>query len=126
MMAQNEMCHPWPGRHIKDKKPCKRRVPQQPLDVKSCREVSAQMEGRWDVIYQSLLASPIRGAGQWRTARCPLHDDTNPSFSFNVVHGGWRCHAGCGSGDTFTLIRRLYWCTFPVAVAEAARLGGLT
>ncbi len=34
----------------------------------------------------------------WAWMLCPLHDDTTPSMSVNLEHGGWRCAAGCGSG----------------------------
>jgi hypothetical protein len=30
--------------------------------------------------------------------RCPFHDDSTASLSFNVEKGVWRCHAGCGDG----------------------------
>jgi hypothetical protein len=34
---------------------------------------------------------------------CPLHDDSNPSFSICSSTGQWTCHAGCGNGDLFKL-----------------------
>jgi CHC2 zinc finger len=37
-----------------------------------------------------------------KRARCPLHDDSKPSFSVYQNDQGewrWKCHAGCGSGD---------------------------
>ena len=35
----------------------------------------------------------------WAAAFCPLHDDTNTaSLTINMEEGGWKCHAGCGSG----------------------------
>ncbi len=30
--------------------------------------------------------------------KCPLHEDKNPSLSFNLEKGVWTCHAGCGGG----------------------------
>jgi hypothetical protein len=30
--------------------------------------------------------------------KCPLHEDKNPSLSFNLEKGAWTCHAGCGGG----------------------------
>lgn len=47
-----------------------------------------------------------KGVGGWMTARCPLHKDKNPSFSFNF-NGGWNCFAGCGKGDAATLAEKL-------------------
>ena len=31
----------------------------------------------------------------WYKALCPFHDDTKPSLSINLIHGGYRCY-GCG------------------------------
>jgi len=30
---------------------------------------------------------------------CPLHDDRNPSFSYNIRTGLFKCFSGCGEGD---------------------------
>lgn len=50
----------------------------------------------------------LRGQGQWRSVRCPFHDDHSPSLSINLVHGGFQCH-GCGAkgGDVlaFQMLR---------------------
>lgn len=34
--------------------------------------------------------------GEWADARCPLHEDHNPSLSVNFNHGGFICN-GCGA-----------------------------
>lgn len=39
-------------------------------------------------------------------ARCPLHNDNDPSFSVNLNNGLWTCHAGCGSGNMEQFERR--------------------
>ena len=51
---------------------------------------------REDNIY-SLFESVIpdfhkakKGVNGWMTSKCPLHEDKNPSFSFNL-NGGWNC-----------------------------------
>lgn len=31
-------------------------------------------------------------------AKCPFHEDTKPSFGFNVEKGAWICRSGCGQG----------------------------
>ena len=47
----------------------------------------------------ALHALKISPSGGWASARCVFHDDTSPSLSVNVHHGGFRCF-GCGeSGD---------------------------
>lgn len=37
-------------------------------------------------------------------ARCPMHQDTNPSFSLNVETGLWICFSGCGTGNFIRLV----------------------
>ena len=39
---------------------------------------------------------------------CPLHQDSRPSFSINLESGLWKCFAGCGAGDLFTLYKELH------------------
>ena len=43
-----------------------------------------------------------------KNARCPLHDDTNPSFSVFQIDNSWlfKCHAGCGEGDEITFLEK--------------------
>lgn len=38
--------------------------------------------------------------------RCPLHDDSSPSFK--AGHDHWTCYAGCGGGDVLDLIGAMY------------------
>ncbi|WP_228130416.1 CHC2 zinc finger domain-containing protein [Moraxella caprae] len=38
----------------------------------------------------------VKGGGLWRLAVCPFHDDTRPSLSLNMQHGGYICHT-CGA-----------------------------
>ena len=40
----------------------------------------------------------------WITARCPFHNDRNPSFAFNRDTGQWCCFAGCGKGSAFDFV----------------------
>lgn len=58
-------------------------------------------------------------------ARCPFHDDKVASLSVNIgdARGGWRCFAGCGSGDLLAFHMRLTGLTFPAAVADLLRGG---
>lgn len=41
-------------------------------------------------------------------ARCPLHEDKNPSFAYRTVDGidRWKCFAGCGSGDSISFLMK--------------------
>lgn len=49
------------------------------------------------------------GAGTWRSARCPFHDDHVPSLRIHMPDGGFNCH-GCGAkgGDVLDFHRRRY------------------
>jgi DNA primase len=51
---------------------------------------------------------------------CPLHQDSNPSFSLNLKTGLWICFAGCGQGDFIELVARLY----RVSRVEASKIIG--
>ena len=40
----------------------------------------------------------------WADGLCPIHEERNPSFSINVLHGGWVCRSQCGSGGLADLV----------------------
>lgn len=41
-------------------------------------------------------------------AKCPLHEDNTPSFSYRLDEGLWRCHSCGNGGDSFTLIEKYH------------------
>lgn len=48
-----------------------------------------------------------RGSNGTRTARCPAHEDRNPSLSVSTGHDGrvlLKCHAGCETADVLTAL----------------------
>ena len=52
------------------------------------------------------------GKEGWVSNVCsPFRDDKNPSFTFNINHGGWKDFAG-ESGDVFQLIQYFENCDF--------------
>lgn len=57
------------------------------------------------------------GSG-WASVRCPFHEDRTASLSINLQHGGWRCHAGCGSGDWLGFHMKLSGKAFAEAVRD--------
>lgn len=64
--------------------------------------------------YANLASSlGIRGfiRGDELSASCPLHSDTNPSFSLNINKGIWICFSRCGGGDFFELVERVLDCS---------------
>lgn len=61
--------------------------------------------------FYSKHTSQITGNGEWLSSLCPFHDDQHNSFSFNQYNGGWICFAGCGSGNGYQAIQKLYGVT---------------
>ncbi len=61
-----------------------------------------------------------RHANGWAQGRCPFHDDGTASLSVNLdsPRGGWRCFAGCGSGDLLSFQMRLTGLGFAEAVRD--------
>lgn len=44
----------------------------------------------------------------WRSALCPLHEDSSPSFTILMDEGAWKCRSGCGSsGDLAELVSKI-------------------
>lgn len=54
----------------------------------------------------------------WAQGCCPFHEDSKASLSVNLDHGGWRCFAGCGSGDLIAFHGRLIGLGFRDALAD--------
>lgn len=59
-------------------------------------------------------------------ARCPLHDDQNPSFSLNINTGLWTCFAGCGKGNFVHIVERILGCSLQEAYDWIANNGRQT
>src|SRR5215212_7179753 len=62
--------------------------------------------------------------GDWADARCPLHEDNNPSLSVNLDHGGYLCR-GCGArgGDVLAFHMRLKALDFKSAAQDLGAWG---
>lgn len=54
----------------------------------------------------------------WAQGRCPLHEDRHESMSVHLGNGGWRCFAGCGTGDMVSFHQRLTGKPFAEAVHD--------
>lgn len=57
-----------------------------------------------------LLKALGYGDGNQKKLCCPLHDDHSPSFSIfkkEDTGWGWKCFAGCGSGDEIDFLAKL-------------------
>lgn len=64
--------------------------------------------------------------GDQAVRRCPMHDDRQPSFSYNTRKQVWKCHSSCGGGDVFSLIQAFEDCPFPDAVRKGAEISGFS
>ena len=71
------------------------------------------------------FARHVAGLGKpnadgWAQGRCPLHEDRHDSLSVHVAagRGGWRCFAGCGTGDLVAFHERLHGLDFAAAVRD--------
>ena len=49
-------------------------------------------------LFSSNLTNVKHTYGDEYIAQCPFHEDTKPSFGFNVGKGVWICRSGCGEG----------------------------
>jgi DNA primase len=60
----------------------------------------------------------IKGAGRYRSARCPFHEDKKPSFWIDTELQIWGCHR-CGiKGDVINLFSKLAGKTNGEAIKE--------
>ena len=76
----------------------------------------------WVQILHRLGIEGQAGRREYR-ACCPFHEDTRPSFYFELRRGLFYCH-GCGCrGDGFGLVMRLRGLSFPQAVQWVAGQG---
>lgn len=71
----------------------------------------------WQALYEAQLG-PLPGHGPWRDARCPFHDDHNPSLRVSIEHGGYWCPVCLAKGDAMGFLQRRSGVDF----AEALRI----
>lgn len=81
------------------------------------RERLPTPETYYRVRVEKLSPQHING---WAQGRCPFHDDGTASLSVHLGNprGGWRCFAGCGSGDLLAFHMRLTGLAFAEAVRD--------
>lgn len=56
-----------------------------------------------------------------KSAKCPLHEDTRSSFSVYDDGTGelrWKCHAGCGGGDSIDFVQAFFGLSDPKAAID--------
>lgn len=67
----------------------------------------------------------LKKSGQWHVGYCPFHANNNTQ-AFGVTVDGWKCFAGCGSGDVFSYIMKRENCDFKTAKEKLANGVALT
>ncbi len=63
--------------------------------------------------------------GRWWIARCPLHDDHNPSLWIDLERGLCGCYAGCNGGrpmDVANLVANLWNCSNAEAIERLQKM----
>ncbi|RLC30397.1 MAG: hypothetical protein DRH37_05445 [Deltaproteobacteria bacterium] len=76
-----------------------------PYDQYKQEVFAALAAENFNSIYGGLPKAKSSGNG-WMLARCPFHEDKNPSFGFNTQTGQWACFRGCGKGDVWDFLMR--------------------
>jgi len=67
----------------------------------------------------------LAGSGAERSARCPFHDDRNPSFSVNVEKKVFQCFACGAKGDLLDFVARMERSSIREAAAVIAACCGI-
>ena len=68
----------------------------------------------------------LNGRGEWKSALCPFHEDSNPSLRINSHSGGFRCMTcGAHGGDVLSFHQQRYGQSF-VEAAKALGAWGAT
>jgi DNA primase len=102
---------------------------QNPSNCKPKLDAEAVKEALDNRAFYEQYFSEISGAKSdgWlkKPVTCPFHDDKNPSFTINIEHGGWKCWAGCGSGDCFSFYQKMHGVSFVDALRAIASFAGL-
>lgn len=69
--------------------------------------------------YFSEQGLQLKGAGNWKSALCPFHQDSSPSLRIHISTGGFRCMAcGARGSDVLAFHMQHYNLPFIDAVKE--------
>jgi hypothetical protein len=77
----------------------------------------------------ALMAQLGFGDRAKKSAPCPFHDDSSPSFSVYTGDDGearWKCHADCGQGDAIDFLAKQRGLSNADACREFIKLAGIT
>ena len=69
--------------------------------------------------YYRSLGLHLKGGAEWRSARCPIHDDDRPSLRVRIDSGAFKCMAcGARGGDVLAFHQLLHGLDFVAAAQE--------
>lgn len=77
----------------------------------------------YDAYYEARLKVVERN-GDERYCLCPFHDDSQPSFNYNIEKRVWYCHSCGEGGDVFRFHMKYRNCDFNTAFKELSQLVG--
>ena len=91
------------------------------MDVTGANPERIKQQLRVEDFFPSAIESG--GNGRWKLARCPFHDDHNPSFWIDTKQQLCGCHSGCTPLplDVIGLYARLHGIDNTAAIKEMAR-----
>ncbi len=72
--------------------------------------------------YRKELPDLENGRGDEATAKCPFHEETDPSFSVNLKSGLFNCFGCNEAGDVFTFYQKRHNCSFNAGLKDLARM----
>lgn len=76
--------------------------------------------------YETRMGGEIRRTGASYMGKCPFHDDTHASMSFDFEKGVWHCHAECATGGGMVdFEQRLNGCSKTDAVTAINTIMGV-
>ena len=91
--------------------------------------MSALEQAKQSISLPELMARLGRGEHAKKSARCPFHEDRNPSFGVYLNDKGewaWKCQAGCGQGDGADFIAKIENISNSEACRRYVEIAGLT
>lgn len=93
------------------------------MDTDSIRD---EIKRRADIVALVSRYVTLQRAGHRMRARCPFHEESQPSFYVDPAAGFYKCF-GCGAGgDVFSFLMQIEGLSFPEAAERLAEMVGLS
>lgn len=89
-------------------------------------DIRDEIKRRADIVALVSRYVTLQRAGNRLRARCPFHEETQPSFYVDPAAGFYKCF-GCGAGgDVFSFLMQIEGLSFPEAAERLAEMVGLS